>query len=196
MKRLSIILIVFGILATGPASSGAQNNGTRIGLGLGVTSPFTPDFLQSEYGALMSTISIPITGSKVRIEPMIGFVRTSDGNDQFDVTQSGLRLGTGIFGLKRSGSTLFYFGGRAGIMRNSVSYDIENDPPFGPEDESTTDYFVAPATGVEYLFADTFSLGGEVQLVYTRFGQPDSDESDMSSSAMHTKTVFFVRWHF
>lgn len=182
------------ILSVVPATSRAQD-GTRVGLGVGVTSPFTPGAFGSDIGPLMSTINIPITGQRIRIEPMVGFVRMSDSNNNMDVSRSALHLGSGIFGLKRSGSTIFYFGGRAGIMRNSVSFDFDDAPQFAPEDESSTDFFLAPATGAEYLFADTFSLGGEVQLVYTRFGN-ESEESDASRSALHTKTIFFVRWHF
>lgn len=178
MKRAVALLTTLLVLAAGTTGVHAQDrDGTRVGLGVGMTGP----------DLASSIIYLPITMRNVRIEPMLGFNRTAREEGTVDITVSNIRLGSGIFALSSRGDNLIYYGGRIGV--NSRSVDVEGDN--GSNEDSETDIFIAPATGAEHFFGESFSLGGEVQLMYTQF---DDDGGDDASS-FRTNTVFFVRWH-
>lgn len=175
-KAVALLITLFALSAAADVAN--AQDGTRFGLGVGMT----------DFDFASSTVYVPITMRNVRIEPMLAFSRTAREEGTVDISVSNIRLGSGIFALSRTGDNLIYYGGRIGV--NSRSVDVEGDDVF--DDDSETDIFIAPATGMEHFFGDAFSLGGEVQLVYTQF---DDEGGGDDVSSFRTNTVFFVRWH-
>lgn len=185
------VLILTCFLALAPLAVAQQ--GTRIGVGVGVNGTGAVFDSDDVILGVPASIYLPITFSSFRIEPEVGLFRSSVSNDEADFESSAtlLQLGTGVFVLRPMGGTTFYYGGRVGITRFSMDVSSGGDD----EEESSTNFFVGPALGGEYMFGENFSLGGEAQLMFTSVGSEDEND-DVSISYLNTGGVFFVRWHF
>ncbi len=176
MKHFFVAVVLAAVVAIPAQDVRAQD--TRVGLGVGINEGLS--------------IFVPIDFGSFRLEPQLGFRMMSSESGNVDRSSTTLILGTGIFAEGAEvANTVIYYGGRLGIVQNSEKVET----PAGETDESTLDFFLGPAVGVEYFFSDRFSLGGEAQLIFTMFGEED-DEDDTSASQLQTQGTFFVRWYF
>ena len=115
-----------------------------------------------------------------------------------DNSSSVIRIGLGAFYshvLENNFNT--YFGPRIGFLFNSSTSHYTGSPE---TTTSETDFFIGFCTGGEYLLSSHFSLGGEVQLNYISFGEPDvspsTSTSSRSQSIFTTNALVFFRWYF
>lgn len=171
--------------------------------GIGVSlSPAAVLNLQS--GSLvpigLGDLYLPINASPtLRLEPEFGVLSTSSstsgsgGGSSSSATS--LRVAVGIFSLlKRHGSAQLYVGPRIGIQRTSSSSTFPGNPT---STSSETDLMLAMALGGEYYFSPHFSLGGEAQLEYVKYGTPSYSPSqgtpDVSRHLISTNELVFVR---
>jgi hypothetical protein len=156
----------------------------RIGLGFG---------LSPQYGALVLPV---LLAAGTAIEPEIGVSHSSA-----DIAASGftdrqsqtlLRLGVGItFQVARIGSTRLYAGPRAGLIHTWSS----DDDGTGPVTTSSTDPYVALATGGECFVAPRASIGAEVSAAWMRLHQDVSGVS-IRQSDFQAGGRLAGRWYF
>ena len=98
-----------------------------------------------------------------RIEPSLGYISVSNGNESSSITT----LGVGYLANKiQSNNFLTYWGGRFSMNMFSK--------------EDTEDIIsISPVCGAEYSFSDNFSIGGETRFNYTM--NVEFDIMDISS---------------
>lgn len=193
MRKYSALLLILAIVVLPIRESSAQDDDTRIGIGVGFTSGIFGgglDFVESLFSP--ASIYVPITFESFRLEPQFGIARSSEESGDIESSATVFELGSGIFGLAGENSTLLYYGGRIGILRFSSS--VEGGPV--DVESSSTNIFLGPAAGAEHFFGEDFSLGGEAQLMYTALGEDEDEDEDASSSVLRTRALFFVRMHF
>lgn len=151
----------------------------------------------------LANIYIPImTSANFRIEPEVGiFSLSSETSAPYlsKTSSTSLRLGIGLFYVRPSqGSFDFYVGPRLGMLVSSSTSSY----PGNPESKtSETDLFVGACVGGEYSFSPHFSIGGETQLNYIDYGNPDQTPappgvSTRSQSAFTSNALMFFRWYF
>lgn len=159
-------LVVAVSLALGASGAMAAD------VGIGVSA-------RSDDGTLFVPIDI---AKKVRLEPAIRYLSTKSttrsvtGSSSRDDSET-LELGIGAFGLRQvSEVARIYYGVR-------VSYvDIENTTDFSKA--SADGFGFAPTFGVEFVFGQHFSLGGEAGY---NFQDLDSDSSINWSGALTSR---------
>lgn len=208
MKKHWIWILVSFILL-GSVSIGAQESKTGIGL-VFKESPWgmLSELLGSENTFPPSVIHVPIIRGGLKLEPELGYLRTSSSVEEdrgkSSTNTSSLRIGCGVFLYKPVNKVSFYYGGRIGIVKMSSSEEedyegkdriVGVDPSLGGHNEdlgplfgensesktSQTNFYIGPAVGAEYWIGEHFSVGGEAQLLYTEYGEPkleDGEEED------------------
>lgn len=158
----------------------------------------------------------------LRIEPDLGFSRSASVNENFDDDgnsvlrqenkDSVFRLGVGAFYMMQPANrTNIYVGGRLGLLRNSSVQQVDAVVLGANVNTTTTttrnDIMASLATGGEAYVTTHFSLGGEVALDFTSFGDPrvttdpesnmdDDDDTSSSTTALSTSGALFLRWYF
>lgn len=169
-RLLPTLLLVFAVLVS-PAQGQSTDDGAKIGVGVAFDGG--------------TTVTVPILLSSVRLEPQLGYRRTStsvQGDD--DESDSVLEIGGGVFtNLNTYDSGSIYAGGRIGIVQQSQSS--------GNTTVSESDFFIGPVLGGEYYLGDQFSLGAEAGLYYR--GVPTPTNEDVSVSTLSTNGRAFVR---
>ncbi len=211
------IWVVAGVIALVAITVVAQENKT--GIGLVFKEPLLTTLMDilgsggedlSTVALPHSTIYIPIIRGNLKLEPEFGLIRMSSSQKIEDYGEASekttsLRIGCGVFLYKSVNKVSFYYGGRIGIVRMSSSGEEEyEDPLFGEDSEteiSQTNIYLGPILGAEYWIGEHFSVGGEAQLLYTKYGEPkiedeDEDEVEISQSLMQTRYMFVLRWYF
>ena len=182
------------LLLTQPVNAQAQD-GTTVGIGVSINAPSVA-IQQGGSGQTVSlapfTVTVPITTRSFRLEPEVGFARTSRSADDRSSTSSVFTIGTGLFAVSRFENTLLHLGGRVGLSRLSESQELRNDE----ESSSRINFSVGPAVGGEYYLSNHFSLGLEARFVYVNVGEPDDAPDDFSASRLRTSGVAFFRVHF
>ncbi len=142
MKKIIASTLLCGALVT----SAMAEEQTRIGVGVGITTP------GASQSSLSSSVRMPIdTAKDFRIEPelALGYV-SKDGSDHND-----LYLGSGFYIMNQpSGKINLYYGGKAGIQ-------YIKDKPKGGQSDSNTYFQLGGVFGFEYMFDRHFSAGGE-----------------------------------
>jgi hypothetical protein len=133
-----------------------------------------------------------ISASNVSIDPFIGRSASSS---------SFLRLGLGLFYVMPLQSAFnAYIGPRIGMLSQSSTRTST-----GSDDRkmSERDLFLGGAAGGEYFFSQHFSLGGEAQINYISFGQPETTEGGtpltsgtLSRNMVTNNALVFARWYF
>lgn len=215
MKKHWIWILVSFILL-GSVSIGAQESKNGIGLVFkeslwGMLSELLGTVENERIAFPPSVIHVPIIRGGLKLEPELGYLRASSSvkvEDMGEVSTntSSLRIGCGVFLYKPVNKVSFYYGGRIGIVKMSSSEEEDYESPLYGEDTesktSQTNFYIGPAVGAEYWIGEHFSVGGEAQLLYTKYGEPkiedgeEEDEVDISQSLMMTKYMFVLRWYF
>ena len=172
------------------------------------TPPSTRVFLRSPH------IYVPVRiGENFRVEPegsifYVSEERTTERTGETSRssgTTTIIRVGSGLFYVWSGDNSLdYYVGPRLGIFSTLFSSRSDN----GEEMKSSTsqfDFFVGPSVGGEFFFTPQLSLGGEVQVNYISFGQPETERTPPDSSTSTTTTtksvvisdaLIFLRWYF
>lgn len=169
-----------------------RNLYVAIGLALCSTSALAADFglgvsARSNDGLLY----VPIDISKsFRIEPSIRYASTdassTDQDDpEFNASQETetLEVGIGVFGVRRITEVAHvYFGGRFAYVDAEIT-TTSNGSFYDSHNETDQDgYRIGPAVGFEYLFAQHFSVGGEVNYTFLDIDGESKDNSFGTSS--------------
>jgi len=199
-------------------TAAAQDSGVRVGIGVSIDPPRL--FLSSgpSYYSNVVTpvnVSVPISATHFRVEPDFGLYSytyestmsgTSDENDA-----SIIHVGLGAFYLIPSESpTRIYLGPRFGLNFVSTKSSTTYLSTPSSTEISETDITVGIAVGGEHMLSTQFSVGGEAQLNYISFGQPDVTETsggvpaglnsssspDVTRHLFATNVLFFFRWYF
>jgi len=88
------------------------------------------------------------------------------------------------------------------IRAVNASFGLFSEPvttiytPFEIKDYSKTDWYVSPAFGSEFFVSKHFSVGGEVRVEFTFFGDYDDSGSTTRVRVIRNRNLFFVRWYF
>lgn len=189
-KRISMLLLA--------ASAASAQNAAQIGLGVGLektllqfSSASTAEFATS-VGILpvsFTTFSMPILiNGKVEFEPEFGYAGFStsvnESGSSIESSTSILQLGLALSGGKRMENLLYQFGMKAGMARQSTSYETSSPGSTTRKREmSQTNFAIGPIIGVEYFFVPKLSLGARIGINYIFVGEPDeSDSSDPGTS--------------
>jgi len=189
LQLLSISLLAAALVLPSPALAKkkldrSHPKATKVGVGLGLESGTSlMDLYYFETGMfrvepLMSstTLRLPILASGGwRIEPEVGLLHLSYEGESFN----DWKLATGIYpcwGLGEDG--LAYAGGRIGLTGQ------------GDDDDSYKDLLLGFGAGGEYWVSSYFTVGGEVQLNYVKYGE------DMNGSSITTNAALLARFYF
>jgi opacity protein-like surface antigen len=158
-----------------------RNLVVAVSLALGASSAMAADFgigvsARSDDGTLFVPIDI---SKRVRLEPTVRYLSSeSTSTSVIDVTSrsesKGLEVGIGAFGLHQvSEAARIYFGAR-------VTY-IDIEDTFSSSERSADGFGVAPTFGVEFVFGQHFSLGGEAGY---NFQEIDTETTSTFSGAL------------
>ncbi len=149
----------------------AEEKKSRIGIGIGMTN------LWRLYD---SVFIIPIHFSPgFKIEPEFSFYMRSDSAFILNEPSTSLTLGCGFFAKTNKEKASIYYGARTGIIYYSY--------------EDNIDLYVGPAIGGEHYLSEHFSLGVEVQLIYTFY---NLFNGAFTRSELRTRTFLFARLYF
>ncbi len=204
-KLLIVTLLFFLIVSTNVYSQSTTNNyQTRIGLGITYTYYKESFIYIINEGILIPTIFIPIKVSpKFRIEPEIGFYRISDHySDKYSnhkTTEKIFQIGVGLCPVVTKNSFDFYFGSRIGYLYISLSDEYISNAYLDKDKGSAKGFYISPVLGGEYYFSKHFSLGGEVQVKYSRYNLEEKENSDKSNSTFSkflTYSTVIIRIYF
>lgn len=197
-SKLAFSLLVLLVLA---ATARAQDGGNRVGIGVSlIQGALIADLEELQFGAtFLSNIYVPIiVGRSFKLEPEIGFLRFSEDGEFAEETITQWRFGIGAFYYMRAAESLrAYVGPRLGLQLTSMT-----DENGGKYEFDETDLLIGIALGGEYFFSDNFSLGGEIQLNYTSFGEPSykidgvEQEMDLGRSLINNNGLILLRWYF
>ena len=138
-------IIATSVMALALATSASAEMNIGIGLNLG-------DVLNGNSASVR--VPLDLVGKGIRIEPELGFSRTSYSSDR-DYTSSGYTLACGgYYTLWNVDKINFYAGGRAAIERRAA----DNDSGFS---ENTTGFGLQGLFGAEYFLVDKFSVAAQ-----------------------------------
>ncbi|HHS12244.1 MAG TPA: hypothetical protein ENN03_00585 [bacterium] len=203
MKKCLVVLLallMFTSLAAGEEKMTTADN-LRIGLGAAIGKEILPYSMGS--GFVFKMVDFPsfyipiIIASNFRVEPFFGFynLKFEEGDDWESLNY--MEYGAGLFFMKWFGPVDLYGGVRFGFFFSKMAGEYNDSE----SSWSRNDLFVGPALGGEYFFTRHLSLGGEVQFIYTKWGdekyEPSSPNGsdDLTVTEMKTKTLFFIRWY-
>ncbi|MBN1997503.1 hypothetical protein JW935_08130 [candidate division KSB1 bacterium] len=113
-------------------------------------------------------------------------------------------LSVGFFKLNQAGKLVVYYGARVGYQ-SSTETEKPTGGSGGSEFENTSSgYVIIPTLGGEFFIGKGFSLGGEVQLLYSSSkhestysggGQGADSKSESSASDIYTQGKVYVRFY-
>ena len=198
MKNLVLSLVM--TLALSNISFSQQKSKMGLGMSIGTTT-FYADANMHPKRLVFTSIYLPIHISETfKVEPEFGFTNYSMSYDSDyesrEISNTGLKLGMGLFRKKQVEQTQIYYGVRLGIIRESEEYSYSYSSEYGDfsdsETEKITNKFIAPAFGAEHFFSPAFSFGGETQFTYTIF---DTGESDADFTSFDNSVHLFLRWY-
>jgi hypothetical protein len=199
-------VVMFAGAAQAQAPAAAEDVRPRFGIGISLAPAAV---ISSDLGTYvpigLGNLFFPVLVGSYKIEAEAGVLHFNDqtsGTGYSTTSKStSLRLGVGAFKVKSlgGGTTLMYIGPRVGLISTSTSTSYS---PGGTEQsDKETDWVFGMAVGGEHFLSRHFSLGGEMQLNYISFGQPDHTPTTGSSStsdrsAVTTNGLLFVRVYF
>jgi hypothetical protein len=218
-RILATLAAAAAVAAAAPAAAQgrppASQPGVSVGLGvgieplasLGITSSGNLNGTVNGSGFAPVGLYVPIqVGPQIRIEPVIGFWHVSGNRnaggvapgDQIGGSATTLGVG-GLLYLAPPAPTGFYVGLRLALNWQSA------DVAAGGGTTTTfkeTDFSLAPVFGGEYAFASRFTVGAELQLPLTWYGNPSSENAGTTvtnnndRSGFRTNAVVFLRYFF
>ena len=204
-RTLALVVLAASPLAAQEASP-AESAGR---VGIGVTLNPTMVLADENLGFIplgVTNFVLPIrVSSRVTLEPEFGVFRLTDeftaGGVRDETTLNNFRIGVGLlFNLADRAALIPYIGPRAGIVLTSQ----EERSTFGGTTTTTsqdqTGIYAGGAIGAQHFFTRHFSLGGEVQLLYTTISSDETASSgtppERSQSLVTTNGLVVVRWFF
>jgi hypothetical protein len=171
IRKIAMLAAVAAALATAPAAQAQQRDGVKVGLGLGmnVNQLAQPTTLNWS-GTVPVNLYVPIQISPAfRVEPWLGFWTFSQNNfvgRPNDMSMHAWDLGVGgLWYFQPANPFGIYLGGRLGLTFSGG----EIDPGVTA---SETDFRIQAVSGGEYFIAPRFSVGAELQLGVTFYGDP------------------------
>jgi hypothetical protein len=209
LKTLLAAVLLLGLVVPAQAQTSSPRFGTGVSLDMTPTSGFSLDG-GFNFDARTGNLHFPVRISRsIRLEPTLGYAREtreqSDPSSSSEGKFSVLRVGLGImFLLPRGESFLAYAGARVGLRRRTQ--EITNRFTGFPSTTSRiqqTDKFLSAVFGGEYFLAPYFSLGGEAQVTYMAYGEPDVDtdppqpgpQLQFDGSSLATAGLIVIRWY-
>ena len=198
MKKVMLAAIL--IFALSNISYSQQKSKVGLGMSIGTTT-FYADANMHPKRLVFTSIYLPIHISETaKVEPEFGFTRYAYSYDgdygSQEGSNTGLKLGIGLFRKKQVEQTQIYYGVRLGIIRESEEYSYNyNDDYYddsGSESDKLTHKFIAPSFGAEHFFSPAFSFGGETQFAYTIY---DTNGGDTDFSSFDNSVHLFLRWY-
>lgn len=176
--------VLAAAMLLGAAVAGAQAPAVdvppnKIGIGTSL-SPLTILSDDVSFALVQNVILVPIRRGTTIVEPEFGYASMSIADDKM----SAYRLGIGFL-METTGTPQLrpYLGARVGINH------VKQESPF-----LTTDlngWYIGGVTGAQHYFTANFSLGGEVQLLYSSMKPEGGDALTM----LNTQGVVTIRWY-
>ncbi len=207
------LLLALTALSLGTTPCPAQDTYPSVGFGAGLDLTPTDGFSLLgglDFSGRPGNIMVPVRVTRrLRVEPRIGYVRETDDETTSTSTTSQhaslLRLSLGIYYLfPASRSFTAYAGPQLGVRHRSASLRSTLNGSQSSNSASSTDTFLGIATGGEYYFVPQFSLGAEIELVYTFRGDVHSVTSPpppvpaenprIGGSMLETSSQVMIRW--
>ena len=213
MKKGFVLLAVILMMGFTHISFAQDESEVNIGIGIEAINTYNSTmFLISSYNFSFDTYSngfpkvyFPINlNNQFKVEPIIGFQKTSIEVGKDKESSRIFHLGVGVFKTIPYNSFQAYIGGRFAMSFLSQSYNnhyFDGYDYYSDKDErNRKDWELAPAIGGEYYFNEHFSFGGECSFNYTSYGKWEYDDNvsddDYSNTQMNLKPLVFVRWYF
>ena len=208
MKRLFCVLtciLSISLVSTALSAGEEAEERNRYGVGISLFEEFLSFSGTSYISDLTGGVNVyfPMrVGGEFKIEPEIGVMYLSYDYEYDGVTHDDservIRVGLGLGPIIQRGKLDMYYGLRFGLMHRSIkSFERTIYSPEGTDVEiSKTDWYIAPAFGSEYFVSPHFSVGGEVRVEFTLYGEWDGDSSRANLYTIQNRNLFFVRWYF
>ncbi|MGH7637163.1 MAG: outer membrane beta-barrel protein [Gemmatimonadaceae bacterium] len=203
-------ILALVVLVASPAIAQESPAASAGRIGIGVTLNPTTVLADESLGFLplgVTNFVMPIRlGARATLEPEFGVFRfkedlTQPGGVASETTLSNYRVGVGLlFNLADRAALIPYVGPRVGLVLTSV----EESSTFGGSTTTTTQdqtgFYFGGALGAQHFFTRHFSLGGEVQLLYTSISYDEESSGgtppDRSQSLISTNGLVTLRWYF
>jgi opacity protein-like surface antigen len=162
-----------------------RNLVVAVSLALSASSALAADFgigvsVKSEDGAIYVPVQF---AEKFRLEPSVRYGSSEDTSKYSSATVTTdsrtWELGLGAFGLtKVSEAARIYYGARVSYFDGKTTSRTVTRTGSGGYETTLDGFGFAPTLGVEFVFANHFSLGGEAAYV---FQETDSETVGISS---------------
>lgn len=177
MKTYLFTLALVILLHVSPASGQERQPRIGVGVSLNPTALFVGPGSTLFLPVGFTNIYVPIEVSPTfRLEPEVGIFSASSGSS----TTTYFRGGVGLLYVRSIDSSFnIYVGPRIGALSTSSTGST-----------GVIDFFLGPCVGGEQSFSPHFSIGGEAQLNYVRFGRP------RNGSIITNNALMFFRWYF
>lgn len=199
IRKVIMLAAAVAALAFAPSALAQQKDAVKVGLGVGLNlnQLIQPSSLNWT-GVAPVAVYVPIQISPhFRVEPWLGFWTYSQ-NDYpgraSDMSWRAWDLGVGGMWYFQPASPLgLYLGGRLGLTFSGG----ETDPGVTV---SETDFRIQAVSGAEYFLAPKFSVGAELQLGVTLYGDPSTKTAGVTVtpsrnlSSWQTNGVIFLRY--
>ncbi len=189
IRKIAMLAAAAAALAFAPTALAQQKEPVKVGLGLGmnVNQLLQPTDLNSA-GVAPVAIYVPIQITpQLRVEPWLGFWTYSQNNfpgRNTDMSRHAWDLGVGGLWYFQQASPLgLYLGARLGLTFSGG--EIDPGVTF-----SETDFRILAVTGAEYFIAPRFSVGAEIQLGVTFYG----DQSTTTAGVTVTPSRGLLSW--
>jgi len=201
IRVLALLALAAPLLAQESVSTTRPDTGSfGIGMTISTFAVLVEDFTMTPFGVSAILLPIRVSG-KMMLEPEIGIIRvkysstSATGSTEYAFTN--VRLGTGILAqLARRGALRPYAGPRVGIERRSTR---SVSSATGTDKTTQTNWSLSGVLGAQHYFTEHFSLGGEAQLSYVKFGNQETSgfgEPVSGRTLVHTTAVAMLRWYF
>jgi len=178
----------------------------RIGLGISISDVgevVVAGTGNTPSSVITPTILVPINiTSRFRVEPEMGFYWNTFTNEATSAVpartrkSNSIHVGTGAFWLSSTERFTLSYGARVAYIRYTQS-DVGSSGTESFNFPTFPGFFLAPAVGGEYFLSDHLSLGGEVQVRYTRSKASSINQfvAPISATTTSTHGAFVLRFY-